>query len=100
MQAKHIAEKLAQQVENVLKHLLPEGKGQGNYWCVGSVKGEPGQSLKVCFTGSKAGVWSDFATGQAGDLLDLWAAGQDLSLREALYKAKQWPGLTSPTFVS
>jgi twinkle protein len=30
------------------------------------------ESLKVHLTGDKAGIWQDFATGEGGDLLDLW----------------------------
>ncbi len=66
-----------EKAEAVVKQLLPQGKRHGKEWCVGSIMGEPGQSLKICLEGEKKGRWSDFATKEGGDLLDLWA----LSLR-------------------
>ena len=72
MNANEIARLLAKQCETVVKLLLPKGEIKANEWRVGSVDGEKGKSLGVHLSGAKAGVWSDFATGQAGDLLDLW----------------------------
>lgn len=56
-------------------HLLPGGKRVGNYWRCGSVAGESGKSLAVTLVarpGVPAGKWMDRATGQHGDLIDLW----------------------------
>jgi hypothetical protein len=38
---------------------------KGQEWCVGSVSGEAGESLKVRVRGAKVGRWSDFAAGGA-----------------------------------
>lgn len=78
--------------------LLPNGKKQGNEWRVGSIDGEAGQSLGVSLSGSKAGVWSDFATGQGGDLLDLWCAVRQQQFREAIKDVKKWLGIAEPKF--
>jgi hypothetical protein len=42
---------------------LPNGRRVGAEWIVGSLRGERGQSLRVRLSGSKAGVWRDFAEG-------------------------------------
>lgn len=65
----------------------------GAEWCVGSTRGEAGASLKVHLSGAKAGVWSDFSTGEGGDLLDLWAAVRSLDFVPALKEAKAYIGV-------
>ena len=75
--AGEIKEMLHAQAEAVAAYLLPNGKRQGSEWCAGSVSGEPGHSLKVHLTGSKAGIWADFAEGKGGDLLDFGARCAD-----------------------
>lgn len=96
MDAGQIARRLADQAEQVAAYLLPNGKCQGREWCVGSISGEPGQSLKVCIAGTKAGLWSDFATGESGDLLDLWCAVRSIALPEALDEARSYLGIPQP----
>lgn len=96
MDAGAIKRKLADRADSVATYLLPSGQRQGREWCVGSVSGEPGQSLKVCIAGNKAGVWSDFATGAGGDLLDLWRLVRGNSLPETLEEVRAWLGLHRP----
>lgn len=96
MDAGEIAHRLAEQAEAVASYLLPVGKRQGREWCVGGITGEPGQSLKVCTSGAKAGVWSDFATGEGGDLIDLWRSVRGISLPEALDEARAYLGISRP----
>jgi len=57
---------LEPRAQEVAEHLLPRGLRQGREWTVGSIDGEPGQSLKVCVSGAKAGTWADFAAGIGG----------------------------------
>ncbi len=99
MTANDIAQQLALQVENICVLLLPNGKKEGNHWCAGSINGEAGKSLKVCLTGDKKGVWSDFNGGNdKGDLLDLWAAVVRISLGDAIKEAKKYLGIYNPKF--
>jgi twinkle protein len=100
MNANEIARQLAERVEAVAKYLFPYGKRQGKEFCIGSTDGEEGKSLKVCLEGDKKGVFSDFATGEGGDLLDLWATTRKIKLAEAINEARQWLGIGSPQFVS
>lgn len=96
--AKQISEKLSQRADAVALYLLPNGKKEGHEWRVGSLNGEAGESLGVHLSGSKAGVWCDFNTGEAGDLLDLWRLSRSLSLANALKEAKQWLGIRDYEF--
>jgi twinkle protein len=67
---REISSMLNDRAEQVASMLLPNGRLVKREWCVGSVHGEPGMSLKVCVSGDKVGVWSDFAAGVSGDLID------------------------------
>ena len=93
MNAKELSDALAKDAANIAAYLLPDGKKAGKEWKVGSVNGEPGDSLSVCTSGAKAGVWKDFASGAAGDLLDLWVAVRGGTLSEAMAEAKQRLGI-------
>jgi len=66
-----LAGRLAQDAEAVCRHYLSAGRRAGNYWLVGDVANNKGRSLYVHLTGPRAGRWTDAATGQFGDLLDL-----------------------------
>lgn len=93
MNAKELSMRLAERADAVAQYLLPQGKRVAGEWKVGSTRGEPGESLSVCVTGSKAGVWADFAADQKGDLLDLWAACRGMALRDAISEAKAYLGI-------
>lgn len=64
---------LAARADALAGELLPQGRREGHEWRVGSLAGEPGRSLAVHLGGGKAGVWSDFSSGECGDALDLVA---------------------------
>jgi hypothetical protein len=75
---------------------LPGGKVDGKNWAVGSVNGEPGQSLKVCLVGENRGLWLDFADeGWRGDALDLVEAVMNCSTIDAMDWARSWLGWPS-----
>lgn len=98
MTPREIAELLAQDAESIASMLLPNGKREGHEWRAGSVDGDAGKSLGVHLTGSKAGVWQDFAAGKGGDLLDLWAATRGVTLAESIAQAKAHLGIRDPQF--
>jgi twinkle protein len=98
MTPREIAERLAQDAESIASMLLPNGKREGHEWRAGSVDGDAGKSLGVHLTGSKAGVWQDFAAGKGGDLLDLWVAARGVTLAEAIAQAKAHLGIRDPQF--
>lgn len=98
MQARELSSRLADRAETVAKYLLPHGKRAGHEWKVGSIHGEPGDSLSVCLSGDKRGIFCDFATGEKGDLLDLWKLIRKINLAEAIKEVKQYLGITEVSF--
>ena len=61
-------------IRGVLSYLFPGGVFQRGKFFVGDIRGNPGDSLNVEIEGRKAGLWHDFATGEGGDIIGLWAA--------------------------
>lgn len=97
MSAAEIARALADRTEALLGTLFPAGRRQGREWCIGSITGEPGQSLRISLIGRHRGRWREYADGSGGDLLDLIAAvrcGGDL--RQAIGWAGRWLGGEQP----
>lgn len=91
MHIKELSEMLWDDVNNVSKYLLPNGKKESNEWVCGSVDGEKGKSLKINLGGKR--VWSDFSTGAGGDLIDLWSQVRDIQLPEAIKEVKDYLGV-------
>jgi hypothetical protein len=93
-QAAELARRLARDAEAVCRHYLSNGRRQGRYWLVGDVANTPGRSLFVRLTGpdsgkGAAGKWTDAATGEHGDLLDVIAMTMGLDrLRDVLDEAR------------
>lgn len=71
LSASQLADRLARDAEAVCRHYLSAGHRAGNYWIVGDVANSKGKSLYVHLSGPRAGRWTDAATSQHGDLLDL-----------------------------
>lgn len=98
MDARQLAQHLALDAEGLCRLLLPNGHREGHEWRAGDVHGASGKSLGVRLTGDKAGVWSDFSSGEAGDLLDLWAAARGVSFKEAYQQALAHAGVQPVRF--
>ena len=100
--AADLSQKLSREAEAVCRQYLSTGRKHGNYWVVGDVGNTPGRSLYVRLTGptrgkDAAGKWTDAATGEHGDLLDLIAANLNLSpLRDTLEEARRFLILPRP----
>lgn len=84
-------------VPQICMELLPEGKAEGGCWKVGSVSGEKGRSLSVFLNGDNAGKWTDFATGEHGDVIDLVQLSQRLNLNDAMEWVKRHCGVKDVT---
>ena len=72
--ASELAHRLAREAEAVCRHYLSNGRREGRYWLVGDVRNTPGRSMFVRLKESPkgpAGKWTDAATGEHGDLLDV-----------------------------
>ena len=90
-----IAAALAARAEDVCRRYLPNGRRQGRYWVCGDLGGARGRSLFVRLSGSgKPGGWTDAATGEHGDLLDLIRHRTNApTLRAALDEARSFLAL-------
>ena len=101
--AADLSRRLARDAESVCRHYLSNGRREGRYWLVGDVANTPGRSLYVRLRGADdggktgkgaAGKWTDAATGEHGDLLDLIALNRNLSsFRDVLDEARAFLSL-------
>jgi hypothetical protein len=96
--AADIARRLAEQAEAVCRHYLSSGRREGRYWLIGDADNTPGRSLFVRLkpgdAGKPAGKWTDAATGEHGDLIDIIARRERLTtLRETLDEARRFLAL-------
>jgi len=97
--AADLARRLARDAEAVCRHYLSKGPRSGRYWIAGDAMNTPGRSLYVRLRGpdygpGAAGKWTDAATGEHGDLLDLIARNCDLHrLGEAMDEARSFLAL-------
>ncbi|RUW81926.1 MULTISPECIES: toprim domain-containing protein [unclassified Mesorhizobium] len=71
-----LASFLGRQAEAVCRHYLSNGRRVGRYWVVGDARNTSGRSMFVRLKGpdfgkGAAGKWTDAATGEHGDLLDV-----------------------------
>jgi len=82
--AHDLARRLARNAEAVCRHYLSNGRRSGRYWVVGDILNTPGKSTYVRLIGPEfgkgaAGKWTDAATAEHGDLLDVIAKRSSLS---------------------
>ena len=92
--ASELARRLAREAEAVCRHYLSNGKREGRYWLVGDVHNTPGRSMFVRLqesTKGPAGKWTDAATGEHGDLLDVIRESRGLrDFREVAEEARRF----------
>ncbi|MCC6890314.1 MAG: toprim domain-containing protein [Hyphomicrobiales bacterium] len=100
--AGELARHLARNAEAVCRHYLSNGHREGRYWMVGDVKNTPGRSLFVRLSGPEsgkgaAGKWTDAATAEHGDLLDIIGRTCDLNdFRDIETEARRFLSLPRP----
>ena len=72
MNAASVAAALAERAEEVCRRYLPYGRRRGRYWVAGDLDGGRGRSLFVRLAPpGPPGKFTDAATGEHGDLLDI-----------------------------
>src|SRR3954453_13665750 len=92
--AADLARRLSEHAEAVCRTYLSNGRRCGRYWRIGAAANSPGRSLYVRLHGptsgtGAAGRWTDAATGEHGDLLDLIRLACGLpGVREAIVEAR------------
>jgi putative DNA primase/helicase len=69
-----IRTELLARLDGLLATLFPAGKKRRDKFLIGDVLGSPGDSLEIVLAGDKAGLWTDRATGDGGDVFTLIAA--------------------------
>ncbi len=91
-----LKDQLLLNIRSCLSYLLPRGIFRGDKFYVGNIQGDKGKSLVVELSGSEAGLWHDFATGEGGDIIDLWAGVNRKSTRiefpEVMASIAEWLG--------
>ncbi|NYF30657.1 toprim domain-containing protein [Sphingopyxis sp. JAI108] len=97
---RELARRLGENAEAVCRHYLSNGRREGHYWMVGDIENAPGRSLYVRLVGGEgrgaAGKWTDAATGEHGDLIDIIAARcAHANLAETLAEARRFLSLPS-----
>ena len=102
LETEEILRDLAQNAESVCRHYLPAGRREGSYWMVGDLQNNPGRSLFVRLTGptsgpGAAGKYTDAATGEHGDLLDIIRKRTGITrFPDLLAEARTHLGRTAP----
>ncbi|MEF2074440.1 DUF7146 domain-containing protein [Consotaella aegiceratis] len=97
-----LARRLARNAETVCRHYLSNGRRQGRYWIVGDVHNTSGRSMFVRLSGpdsgpGAAGHWTDAATGEHGDLLDVIRESCGLAdFKDILAEARRFLTLPEP----
>lgn len=74
LNAHDLADRLGARAEAVCRQYLSNGRRAGKYWLVGDARNAAGRSMFVRLVSSAkgpAGKWTDAATGEHGDLLDV-----------------------------
>lgn len=100
--ASDLARRLAGQAEAVCRYYLSNGRRVGRYWLVGDARNTPGRSMFVRIKGPEsgkgaAGKWTDAATGEYGDLLDIIRESCGLvEFSEAAEEARKFLSLPHP----
>jgi hypothetical protein len=97
--ASELSRRLAGDAEAVCRYYLSNGRRQGRYWTVGDVRNAPGRSMFVRLSGpdsgpGAAGHWTDAATAEFGDLLDVIRESCGFTeFREAVEEARRFLSL-------
>ncbi len=90
---------LNDQLALLVLDIWPSGKRRQDKYLVGDVMGGPGDSLELLLSGPKAGLWTDRATNEGGDIFDLIARYYSLDVQaqfpQVLEKARDWLGRVS-----
>jgi hypothetical protein len=91
-----LVDDLARHAEALCRHYLSNGRRAGNHWLVGDKANTPGRSLYVRLKANgkgAAGKWTDAATDEHGDLLDLIRETRQLrTFPEVVAEARRFLG--------
>jgi hypothetical protein len=98
--ASDLVHRLARDAEAVCRQYLSNGRREGRYWLEGDARNTPGRSMFVRLTESPKGPpgkWTDAATGEHGDLLDVIRESCGLiDFRDVADEARRFLSLPHP----
>ena len=100
--ASELSRRLAREAEAVCRHYLSNGRRRGRYWTVGDVRNAAGRSMFVRLSGPEsgpgaAGHWTDAASAEHGDLLDVIRESSGLiDFRDVAEEARRFLNLPRP----
>ena len=77
LDAEDVKRRIQERLPEYLNWLFPNGKQRGQKFVLGNVQGKKGKSLEVELSGSEAGLWHDFESGEGGDIISLTAEHQN-----------------------
>lgn len=81
-------------LESLVREWFPNGALQGREYCIGNVRGDMGDSLKVNL---ETGVWTDFAGSEGGgDPISLYAAKERVNQGQAAAALSRRLGIPLP----
>ena len=104
--AADLSRRLGRAAEAACRHYLSSGRREGRWWLVGDVRNTPGRSMFVRLTGGEsgkgaAGKWTDAATGEHGDLLDVIRETCGLvDFKDVATEARRFLSMPQPEAVS
>ncbi len=104
--AHNLSRRLADNAEAFCRHFLSAGHREGAFWRVGDVRNAPGRSLSVRLFATASGKgavgkWTDRATAEHGDLLDVIRERRGLTtFADVLDEARAFLALPRPQFDS
>jgi AAA domain len=84
---------VASNIEKLCQHFFPLGKKDGNEWKIANVSGAKGDSLCICLSPDKAGLWHDFATDDKGKFVDLLMCSRNISFPFAADEISRFLGI-------
>lgn len=92
--ADEVKKQLETRWEDWIRKAAPNVKQAGRNYTLGSPDGEAGASCKIWYS-AKDGVhlWTDHATGETGNLIQLYARAQGVNWSEALQEARDFLGI-------
>jgi len=87
-------EKILNSLDAILRHLFPNGEIHKDEFCIGNISGDKGKSLNIRIIGNRKGLWLDRATGEKGDVIDLWNRAKGFtSFKDGLEDLKKFCGI-------
>lgn len=100
VESHEIKTQLTSRIEDALYYLLPAGNSRHGKFYIGDVFGNSGDSMVVELNSDRAGMWYDHATGEGGDIFDLWGRvrGFDTRLQfpQLIEDVGGWLGVSTP----